>query len=152
MGNLIAVEVVHVAAGEVLPITPDFLDSRVVRRCSEPERAAPVVPHGGAGECPVCLETLGDRVVRSPSCGHRFCSPCMLTWLRTSTLCPLCKMDVSAGEGCGGSVLEDSPFSGGGTGAATGGIAEENGHRHIAARELSLRWHLLQIAIILAGL
>ncbi|XP_050207794.1 E3 ubiquitin-protein ligase MBR1-like [Mercurialis annua] len=53
------------------------------------------VMHDGDGpttKCTICLEDLaiGSRVTRMP-CNHKFHKTCILTWLGTAHVCPLCR-------------------------------------------------------------
>ena len=53
--------------------------------------------------CPICLSCLnrsdeGDgmhHVVRIRRCTHAFCNTCLRKWLARSTVCPVCKADLS---------------------------------------------------------
>ena len=45
-------------------------------------------------QCPICLSIFGDNVDVDKgflNCIHVFCYPCIRTWARLSTKCPLCK-------------------------------------------------------------
>jgi len=49
--------------------------------------------------CPICLETIkgieGDGgVCRELICKHKYCHPCIDTWLKKSKSCPVCKLDL----------------------------------------------------------
>lgn len=45
-----------------------------------------------SGSCPICLEAFdgATRTVEG-ACGHRFCEPCLRTWLGRSNRCPTCR-------------------------------------------------------------
>jgi len=42
-------------------------------------------------ECPICMHR---RAAVETGCGHAFCEPCLVTALRRSELCPLCRTVV----------------------------------------------------------
>lgn len=50
----------------------------------------------GCGEdiCAVCLELPGVKNVSITSCGHRFCTSCLLSSLRTKNTCPTCRAEI----------------------------------------------------------
>jgi hypothetical protein len=61
----------------------------------------PVFVHVGgaevtAAECAVCLAEFADGEAGRalPRCGHGFHEPCIATWLRVNTTCPLCRVPV----------------------------------------------------------
>ena len=43
-------------------------------------------------ECGICHEVA--RAIVATPCGHFFCDPCITTYRRTSTQCPICRTDV----------------------------------------------------------
>lgn len=52
---------------------------------------------GGAGECAICLGTLGDAeecLVLPCAARHRFHAECARSWLSRGVTCPLCRVDV----------------------------------------------------------
>ena len=66
--------------------------------------------------CPICLSCLNCclevpgnppdlEVVRVKRCKHIFCEPCLTRWFQVSTVCPLCKLDLSAD--CGDDEEDD---------------------------------------------
>jgi len=51
-------------------------------------------------ECSICLQDLKD--VQKLACGHGFCAPpknCIADWLKTNSVCPLCRAPASASAG-----------------------------------------------------
>ncbi|ESW18158.1 hypothetical protein PHAVU_006G017800 [Phaseolus vulgaris] len=54
----------------------------------------------GREDCCICLEALSNNAeCYTMPCEHAFHLPCILTWLKTSHMCPLCRFSVStAGE------------------------------------------------------
>ena len=51
-------------------------------------------------ECTMCLNFL--CAPRTLPCGHSFCEPCVLSWLRTGQrICPLCRSSISSATECG---------------------------------------------------
>lgn len=46
-----------------------------------------------AETCAVCLEEYqkGNEMIKLTECKHIFCEPCISTWLKTNTTCPLCR-------------------------------------------------------------
>lgn len=56
---------------------------------------------GGDITCAICLESLGSSVVgasqknvATTECGHTFCLSCLLSNLRMSNVCPLCRTPI----------------------------------------------------------
>ena len=45
-------------------------------------------------ECPVCFETLSQKIATIPPCKHAICLPCLMS-LRQQ-VCVLCRCDLSA--------------------------------------------------------
>jgi hypothetical protein len=45
-------------------------------------------------ECPVCFETLSQKIATTPPCKHAICLPCLMS-LRQQK-CVLCRCDLSA--------------------------------------------------------
>jgi len=49
--------------------------------------------------CPICWDSLalldGDRTILSTSCGHLFCSSCIVTAINSSKSCPTCRSRIS---------------------------------------------------------
>ena len=45
-------------------------------------------------ECPICLEALGTKNVVTTECGHKFHFSCMVTNMKNSNTCPLCRAVV----------------------------------------------------------
>lgn len=43
--------------------------------------------------CPICLESFIEKenICRTNLCKHNFCKPCLQTWLKENTSCPLCQ-------------------------------------------------------------
>jgi hypothetical protein len=44
--------------------------------------------------CPICYQECqgNSGIAKAPSCGHIFCTPCILTWAGIRPFCPLCKV------------------------------------------------------------
>lgn len=58
-----------------------------------------------ATSCPVCMEDFKMDTLQSEGgglereflrCGHTFCTPCINTWLKKKTTCPVCRADVTS--------------------------------------------------------
>lgn len=48
-----------------------------------------------AGDCSICFESYNKgQIIRNLPCGHKFHYKCMKPWLKTSSLCPLCRFDL----------------------------------------------------------
>ena len=45
-------------------------------------------------ECPVCYCTIADDVARSTTCQHFFCVPCLTTWRKQNSTCPVCRAEI----------------------------------------------------------
>ncbi|KAJ4848944.1 hypothetical protein Tsubulata_034180 [Turnera subulata] len=80
-------------------------------------------------DCAVCLsEFEEDETVRLlPKCSHAFHLPCIDTWLRSHTNCPLCRAPIvvanmAAGGGGGGASADE----GGGDDDGSARVEEEN--------------------------
>jgi Ring finger domain len=45
--------------------------------------------------CPICLEkpNASTSIRRIHVCGHRYCDPCISTWLQAHKTCPVCKTE-----------------------------------------------------------
>jgi hypothetical protein len=42
--------------------------------------------------CPICRDNFGDKLIRTLSCGHSFCSICIVPWLSNHvSTCPTCR-------------------------------------------------------------
>uniref|UniRef100_A0A8I6WAD3 RING-type domain-containing protein n=1 Tax=Hordeum vulgare subsp. vulgare TaxID=112509 RepID=A0A8I6WAD3_HORVV len=93
----------NASAARVDPATP----VHVVVVVPQPlHRAAPLPVfvrgeegHGGSpDECAVCLSEFGQREAGRllPGCGHGFHEACIVTWLRLSSTCPICRAAVAA--------------------------------------------------------
>lgn len=45
--------------------------------------------------CPVCFEDYTKNIVKDTRrCGHTFCKPCISTWLKNNSTCPLCRAEI----------------------------------------------------------
>ncbi|CAA7409713.1 unnamed protein product [Spirodela intermedia] len=57
---------------------------------------------GGAAadDCAICLETFqdGDRCRLLPVCRHSFHAQCVDSWLLKSSMCPICRSNVTGGS------------------------------------------------------
>lgn len=51
--------------------------------------------HNGVKECSICLMELEQEVAYALPCGHVFHRVCVKNWLARSSLCPICKQDVT---------------------------------------------------------
>ena len=58
-------------------------------------RAGPSSAEGPAN-CAVCFCELPGDPSRweTPNCKHQFCTKCILTWVKESNTCPICRKDV----------------------------------------------------------
>ena len=45
-------------------------------------------------ECPVCFESMDERIVTTPPCGHALCLPCLMR-LRAPVRCPMCRAELA---------------------------------------------------------
>ena len=47
----------------------------------------------GIKECTICLQNfkIGDKIIHLPYCIHTFHSECIINWMNTNNICPLCK-------------------------------------------------------------
>jgi len=53
--------------------------------------------HAFSDECAICLRGLHpQRAFTVSPCNHRFHTNCMLTWMKKSPTCPLCRTRVAA--------------------------------------------------------
>lgn len=73
-----------------------FVCTKCLRQ-PDSHRHIPVVPHTGeAQECSICLETVDSGTcVRQLPCEHRYHLECLDTWLKTSVICPLCRISLA---------------------------------------------------------
>ena len=44
--------------------------------------------------CAVCLNVPGTKNVAITECGHRFCTSCLLSSLKTKNTCPICRAEI----------------------------------------------------------
>ena len=44
-----------------------------------------------ADKCPICLDNVKKTNVSITMCGHKFCTSCLLSSLRTKNTCPSCR-------------------------------------------------------------
>ena len=56
---------------------------------NQPVAAAPEVD-----VCPVCMEVPGHTNVAITACGHKFCTSCLLSSLKTRNTCPTCRAEI----------------------------------------------------------
>ncbi|KAL6976484.1 RING-type E3 ubiquitin transferase [Sarracenia purpurea var. burkii] len=81
----------ELANQEVLMFRSAWAETAVVEVCLE----------GGGGDstelCSICLEemAIGSRVARLP-CSHLYHGNCVLRWLKSSNVCPLCRYALPA--------------------------------------------------------
>lgn len=56
-----------------------------------------IISIGEELDCPICFESFKDGdIIRALSCQHKFHADCIDNWLlNTSSLCPLCRVDLS---------------------------------------------------------
>lgn len=44
--------------------------------------------------CPICRDTFENKLIRTLSCGHSFCSSCIVPWLSNHvSTCPTCRTE-----------------------------------------------------------
>ena len=43
--------------------------------------------------CPICRDKF-QPITRVLACGHRFCEPCLTTWLKINQTCPMCRLSA----------------------------------------------------------
>ena len=53
-----------------------------------------VVITDSSERCPICLEQHTENIRKIISCGHKYCSPCIETWLSSHKTCPICKIEL----------------------------------------------------------
>ncbi|XP_022737343.1 E3 ubiquitin-protein ligase RING1-like [Durio zibethinus] len=54
---------------------------------------------GNNSECAICLEKIkGEELAKSMPCGHVYHGDCIVEWLETSHLCPLCRYAMPIDE------------------------------------------------------
>jgi hypothetical protein len=47
-----------------------------------------------ASTCAICMEDVGQKNMASTECGHTFCLSCLLSQLKHSNSCPLCRTPI----------------------------------------------------------
>lgn len=73
------------------------------RRNNSSRMERPAVRPGGQSsssrmECPICMDEMANKSKSSTSCGHIYCTACIIRSLSTSSTCPLCKKTISEGS------------------------------------------------------
>ncbi|CAA6672493.1 unnamed protein product [Spirodela intermedia] len=65
-----------------------------------PAGAAAWRRRAAADDCAICLETFqdGDRCRLLPVCRHSFHAQCVDSWLLKSSMCPICRSNVTGGS------------------------------------------------------
>ena len=51
-------------------------------------------PESNVDVCPVCIEVPGNTNVAITACGHKFCTSCLLSALKTRNTCPTCRAQI----------------------------------------------------------
>lgn len=77
--------------------TSSGLEKEVFEKLKESERK--VREDELKDSCPVCQDKYSDsRNVIELSCSHKFCSDCVLPWLKKKNSCPVCREEVKFGK------------------------------------------------------
>jgi hypothetical protein len=63
------------------PSTPVLVEEKEKETCS-------------ASTCAICMEDVGQKNAASTECGHTFCLSCLLSQLKHSNSCPLCRTPI----------------------------------------------------------
>ena len=50
-----------------------------------------LIQSGEEDECPICYESTQQRGCSMTTCGHMFCTPCLIIHSRNSNSCPMCR-------------------------------------------------------------
>ena len=45
-------------------------------------------------KCPICLDVIGETNKTITKCNHTFCASCLLTNIRESNKCPVCRTEL----------------------------------------------------------
>lgn len=51
------------------------------------------------GDCAICIDKIKTPVLE-PNCQNIFCGECLLTWMKTKTSCPLCRIEIDLKNIC----------------------------------------------------
>lgn len=46
-------------------------------------------------ECPICLDSISERKIRTLKCGHKFHDDCINIWKKEATTCPYCRAKIN---------------------------------------------------------
>jgi hypothetical protein len=52
-----------------------------------------------SGDCAICIDKIKTPVLE-PNCQNIFCGECLLTWMKTKTSCPLCRIEIDMKNIC----------------------------------------------------
>lgn len=75
----------------------------------DPEAVTRAVHDKDAAFCPICQDTCDDGACREVrTCGHRFCQPCISTWFKRSTRCPVCMRDATQAQASDTTAMTES--------------------------------------------
>lgn len=77
-------------------VIPESTSMAKVPSIEASTQTATVAAVAGCAEdiCAVCLELPGVKNVSITDCGHRFCTSCLLSSLRTKNTCPTCRAEI----------------------------------------------------------
>jgi len=58
---------------------------------------ATILDTGSDEKCPICLENIVENLYarKINICNHKYCGPCIETWLEKHKTCPVCKKDIT---------------------------------------------------------
>jgi hypothetical protein len=68
------------------PSTPVLVEEKEKETCAASTCAA--------STCAICMEDVGQKNAASTECGHTFCLSCLLSQLKHSNSCPLCRTPI----------------------------------------------------------
>ena len=81
----------------------------------ERERAKKFKKSYDSKSCPICLEEfLPETKTKQLACGHKYCEPCLMKWLKDHATCPICRQSTDKHEddsvgSCSSNIFDFSP-------------------------------------------
>ena len=93
--NNIAIETKD-ATTSTSPSTPILVEEKEKETCSNSTCAVSTcaVSTCAVSTCAICMEDVGQKNAASTECGHTFCLSCLLSQLKHSNSCPLCRTPI----------------------------------------------------------